>query len=52
MNQFDILNIFEIKLLKEVKAACISIEAKKTLIIDKEETLKLANEAGIAIVAS
>jgi len=40
-----------INLLKEVKAACIAIEAKKTLIIDKEETLKLADEAKIAIVA-
>jgi DUF1009 family protein len=40
-----------IKLLKEVKAACIAIEAKKTLIIDREETIKLANEAGIGIVA-
>jgi len=41
-----------IRLLKELKASCISIEARKTLIIDKEETIKLANEAGIGIVAS
>ena len=40
-----------IKLLQEVKAACLAIEAKKTLIIDKPETLRLAEEAGIAIVA-
>ncbi|MDP2921319.1 MAG: UDP-2,3-diacylglucosamine diphosphatase LpxI [Candidatus Omnitrophota bacterium] len=40
-----------IKLLREVKAACIAIEANKTLVIDKEETLKLADEAGITIVA-
>ena len=40
-----------IKLLKELKAACIAIEAKKTLIIDKEETIKFADEANIAIVA-
>lgn len=40
-----------IKLLQEVKASCIAIEAKKTLIIDKEETIKLADEAGISIVA-
>lgn len=40
-----------IKLLQEVKAACLAIEAKKTLIIDKEETLKLADEAGVVIVA-
>jgi len=41
-----------IKLLKKLKASCISIEAKKTLIMDKEETIQLANEAGIGIVAS
>jgi UDP-2,3-diacylglucosamine hydrolase len=40
-----------IKLLKEVKAACLAIEAKKTLIIDKLETLRLAEEAGIVIIA-
>ena len=40
-----------IKLLKEVKAACIAIEAKKTLIIDKEKTVGLANEARVAIIA-
>ncbi len=40
-----------IKLLQEVKAACLAIEAKKTLIIDKEETLKLADEAGVVIAA-
>lgn len=39
-----------IKLLKEVKAACIAIEAKKTLIIDREETIKLANDSAIGIV--
>ena len=41
-----------IKLLRELKAACISIEAGKTLIIDREETIKLADESGIGIVAS
>ncbi|MDP2912065.1 MAG: UDP-2,3-diacylglucosamine diphosphatase LpxI [Candidatus Omnitrophota bacterium] len=40
-----------IKVLQEVRAGCIAIEAKKTLIIDKEETIKLADEAGIVIVA-
>ena len=40
-----------IKLLQEVKAACLAIEAKKTLIIDKPDTSRLAEEAGIAIVA-
>ena len=41
-----------IRLLKEVKASCLSIEAQKTLIIDKQETLRLAEEAGISIVAA
>ncbi|MBU1006239.1 MAG: UDP-2,3-diacylglucosamine diphosphatase LpxI [Candidatus Omnitrophica bacterium] len=41
-----------IKLLKKVKAACISIEAKKTLIIDKKETIDIANRSGIGIIAS
>lgn len=41
-----------IRLLKEVKASCLSIEAGKTLIIDKQETLRLAEEADITIVAT
>jgi len=40
-----------IKLLQELKASCIAIEAKRTLIIDKPETLRLADEAGIIIIA-
>lgn len=40
-----------IKLLQEVKAACLAIEAGKTLIIDKEETIKLADEANITLIA-
>jgi DUF1009 family protein len=40
-----------IKLLQEVKAGCLAIEAKKTLIIDKPETLRLAESGGISIVA-
>ena len=40
-----------IMLLSEVKAACIAIEANKTLIIDKEDALRLADKAGIAVVA-
>lgn len=41
-----------IKLLKQVNASCISIEAGKALIIDKDETIKLADQSGIGIVAS
>ena len=40
-----------IKLLREVKASCLAIEAKKTLIIDREETVRLANQANITLVA-
>jgi len=41
-----------IKLLSELKASCITIEAKKTIIIDKEETIRLADQAGITILAT
>ena len=40
-----------IRLLKELKASSIAIEAKKTLIIDREETINLANESNIGIIA-
>lgn len=36
----------------KAKASCLAIEAGKTLIIDRTECLKLANRAGICIVAS
>jgi len=50
--RFDVPTIgpSTIKLLKELKASSIAIEAKKTLIIDKEETINLANESNIGIV--
>ena len=40
-----------IRLLKEVKAACIAVEAGRTIIIDKEKTIRSADESGIGIVA-
>ncbi|MFC1624007.1 LpxI family protein [Candidatus Omnitrophota bacterium] len=40
-----------INLLKELKASCIAIEAKKTLIIDKGFTIDLADKSGIGVVA-
>lgn len=40
-----------INLLRDVKASCLAIEATKTLIIDKPETLRLADEAGITVIA-
>lgn len=39
-----------IRSLAETKAKCLVIEADKTIIIDKPQTLELANQLGIAIV--
>lgn len=36
--------------MKEVKAACLAVEAGKTIILDKEGVIAEANKAGIAIV--
>ena len=36
--------------LKDAGAACLVIEAGKTLIVDKHDTLALADELGIAVV--
>jgi UDP-2,3-diacylglucosamine hydrolase len=40
-----------IRSMSGVKAACIAIEAKKTLIIDKKETIDLADNCRVSIVA-
>lgn len=40
-----------LKLLKEVKASVLALEAQKTILLDREEMLKLAEEAGITLVA-
>ncbi len=40
-----------IRNMTKVKALCLAIEAGRTLIIDRETTVRLADEAGIAIVA-
>jgi DUF1009 family protein len=40
-----------IQTMARVKAACLAIEAGKTLIIDREKTISLANKAGICLVA-
>lgn len=39
-----------IKSLAECKAMCLAVEAEKTIIIDKPQTIKLADELGVAIV--
>ncbi len=40
-----------IKFLKEVNASAIAIEAQKTIILDIEESINIANRAGICMVA-
>lgn len=40
-----------IKLLKEANATAIAIEAQKTVILDIEESINIANRAGICMVA-
>ena len=40
-----------IRSMAEIKAGCLAIEAKKTLIIDREETIALADNKGISIIA-
>lgn len=51
--RFDIpvVGLDTIELLIKVKARAIAIEAGKTLFFDREESLKLAEKAGITIVA-
>lgn len=41
-----------IKTMIKGQGSCLAIEAGKTLIIDKDQTVKLADEAGISIVAA
>ena len=40
-----------ISIMQEVRAACLAIEAGKTIMMQKEALLARANEAGIAVVA-
>lgn len=50
--RFDIpvIGIHTLNSLKEARASCLALQKNKTLIIDKEELAKLADEAGISIV--
>ncbi|MBF0512178.1 MAG: UDP-2,3-diacylglucosamine diphosphatase LpxI [Candidatus Omnitrophica bacterium] len=52
-NRFDVpvIGPRTIKAMALVKAACLAIEAGKTLIIDRDKTISLANKAGICLVA-
>ncbi|MCR4336678.1 MAG: UDP-2,3-diacylglucosamine diphosphatase LpxI [Candidatus Omnitrophica bacterium] len=52
-NRFDVpvMGPRTIQNMAKVNASCLAIEADKTLIIDREKSVKLANQAGICIVA-
>jgi len=41
-----------VQTMASVKAACLAIEAGKTLIIDRERTVALANKNGICLLAA
>ena len=53
-NRFDVpvIGPRTIETMIKVKAACLAIEAGKTLIIDREKTVQLANKAGICLLAA
>ena len=53
-NRFDVpvIGPRTIQAMASVKASCLAIEAGKTLIIDREKTVRLANKAGICLVAA
>lgn len=40
-----------LKVLKEVNAFCLAIDARKTILLDREKLIEMADEAGIAIIA-
>jgi hypothetical protein len=51
--RFDVpvIGLKTVKSLVKARARCLAFEAEKTLFIDKEESLKLADKRGISIVA-
>ena len=53
-NRFDVpvIGPKTIQTMARVKAACLCIEAGKTLIIDRERTLALADQNGITLIAA
>lgn len=40
-----------LRALEEVNASCLALDAQKTVLLDRERLIEMANEAGIAIVA-
>jgi DUF1009 family protein len=53
-NRFDIpvIGPRTIQIMARVKATCLAIEEGKTLIIDRDTTVSLANKFGISVVAA
>jgi DUF1009 family protein len=53
-NRFDVpvIGPKTIRTMAKGQGGCLAIEAGKTLIIEKDETLRIANRAGICIVAA
>jgi len=53
-NRFDVpvIGPRTIQTMARVKAACLAVTAGKTLIIDREKTVSLANKAGICLLAA
>ena len=53
-NRFDVpvIGPRTIQAMASVKASCLAIEAGKTLIIDREKTVSLANKANICLLAA
>jgi len=53
-NRFDVpvIGPRTIQTMISVKASCLAIEAGKTLIIDREKTISLANKAKICLIAA
>jgi DUF1009 family protein len=51
--RFDVpvIGLPTVEVLKRARVTAMSIEARKTLMIDREELLREANAAGIVIVA-
>jgi len=51
--RFDlpVVGLLTIKNLIKVKASCLAIEAEKTIFLDKDKAINLAQNKGLCIVA-
>jgi DUF1009 family protein len=51
--RFDVpvIGVATVRLMSRLKVSALAIEARKTLMIDRDELILLANESGVAIVA-